>query len=189
VEELLQLVVELIRLVLAPILDPGAVAGKRRGSHSPLHDDIIDPVELEGEEQEVARRRGQPLLRVAVEFRPLRIGSVAGIDKARVGHQPAEQVLHGLVAPHRLAELLGGIVGASEGVELAPVDLGEGGAFGFGLGEVVREGRAIHGGVEVGQVPFRQGAEVVEAPGGEDGGGLAKDEGRGGGRHVRTRRR
>jgi hypothetical protein len=185
VEELLQPVVELKGLVLAPVLDPGAEAGERLGLHRPIHHGVVDPVELEGEEQEVARRRGEPLLRVAVELGPLRIGRVAGINEARKGHQPAEQVLDPLVAAHRLAERLRGVVRAGEAVELAPVGLGEGGALGLGLREVRREGGAVDAGVEVAEVPFRQGAEVAGARGGEGGRGLAVNGGRRGSGHVR----
>ena len=65
---------------------------------------IVDAVELQAEEQEVARGGGEALLRVAVELRARRIGRVARIDEARIGHEAPEQILHRLVAPHGLPQ-------------------------------------------------------------------------------------
>ena len=79
--------------------------GERSPRHRAVDHRVVDPVEFQPEEQEFARGRGEPLLRVAIELRALRIGGVAGIDEARVGHQAAEQILDRLVAPHRLGEL------------------------------------------------------------------------------------
>jgi hypothetical protein len=86
VEELLDLVVELVGLVLAQVLDPGAVMGEGLLVHGLVHDLVVDAVEFEPEEQKLARRRRQALLGVAVELRPHRVGGVAGIDEARIGH-------------------------------------------------------------------------------------------------------
>ena len=160
VEQLLDLVLELERLVLADVLEPGPVAGERLRLHRRVEHRIVDAVELEGEEQELARGRGQPLLRVAVELGPLRIGGVARIDEAGIGHDPAEEVLDRLVAQHGGAERVCGVLASGEPVELAAVGLGEGLALGLGPGEVAREIRAVHGRVEVGEVPFGQGAEL-----------------------------
>ena len=136
VEQLLDLVLELERLVLADVLEPGPVAGKRLRLHRGVEHRIVDAVELEGEEQELARGRGQALLRVAVELGPLRIGGVAGIDEAGIGHDPAEEILDRLVAQDGGAERMRGVLASGEPVERAAVGLGEGLALGLGPGEV-----------------------------------------------------
>ena len=97
---------------------------------------VVDAVELEPEEQKLARGRGQALLRVAIELRADRVRGVAGIDEARIGHEAAEQILHRLVALHGLAERLGCPLAPRDRIELAAIGLGERLALGLGPGEI-----------------------------------------------------
>ena len=85
VEQLLDAILELIRLLLAHVLDPRPVMAERGIGHRGVERRIVEPVEFEREEQQMQRRRRDALLHVAVEFRARRIGGVAGIDEAREG--------------------------------------------------------------------------------------------------------
>ena len=67
-EQLLELVVELVRLLLAQILDPGTVMRELGGLHRAVQNIVIDAVEFEREEQEMRGRRRQPLRDVAVKL-------------------------------------------------------------------------------------------------------------------------
>ena len=100
-EQLLDAVFELIRLLLAHILDPRPVVAERVIAHRGVQRRVVEAIELEGEEQKMQRRRGDLLLDVAVELGAHRVGVVARIDEARIGDQPAEQILQRLEALHR----------------------------------------------------------------------------------------
>ena len=104
VEQLLDAVLELIRLFLAHVLDPGPVMAEDGIVHRLFEQRVVDAVEFEREEQKMQRDRGDALLHVAVEFRAHRIGGVAGINERRIGDDAAEQILHRLVAPHGFGE-------------------------------------------------------------------------------------
>ena len=52
-KELLDAILELIRLLLAQILDPRAIMAKRRIAHGGFERGIVQPIELEREEQEM----------------------------------------------------------------------------------------------------------------------------------------
>ena len=99
-EQLLDAVLELIRLFLAHILDPGPVMAEDGILHRLFEQIVVDAVQFEREEQKMQRDRSDALLHVAVEFRAHRIGGVAGINERRIGDDAAEQILHRLVAPH-----------------------------------------------------------------------------------------
>jgi len=129
--------------------------------HRLLERRIVDAVELEREEQHVQRGRRDALLHVAVELRAHRVRRVARIDKARERNEPAEQVVEGFVALHRLGE-----PGACERGELALVSLLERDAFGVGAVEVALHLRRIDRGVEVGEIPFGQRTERPALRGG-----------------------
>ena len=82
------------------------------------------------------RDRGDALLHVAVEFRAHRIGGVAGINERRIGDDAAEQILHGLVAPHGFGERRPAGALRRETRELAFVILLEGDAFALAAVEI-----------------------------------------------------
>ena len=83
-EQLLDVIGELVRLLLADVLEPRTVVAERRRGHRGLETGVVDPVELELEEQEIARERRHPLVRVAVELRPRRVARVGGVKERSV---------------------------------------------------------------------------------------------------------
>ncbi len=109
VEQLLDAVFELVGLLLADVLEPRPVMAERRIRHGGFEHRIIDPIELEREEQEVQRRGGDPLLHVAVELGAHRIGGVPGMHEAGIGDEPAEQIVQRLVAFDSFGERAAGI--------------------------------------------------------------------------------
>ncbi len=109
VEQLLDAVLELIRLVLADVLDPRPVVPERGVRHRGFELLVVEPVELELEEQQMDRGRRDALLHVAVEFRARRIDGVAGMHEAGERADPAEQIVERLVALHRLGERRSGV--------------------------------------------------------------------------------
>ncbi len=68
-EELLDLVIKLVRLVFAQVLYPGPVMRERRVvSHSLVDQSVVDLVELKREKQQMRASFGHALLRIAKEF-------------------------------------------------------------------------------------------------------------------------
>src|SRR5437879_5372724 len=63
---------------------------------------ILEPVQLEREEQQMQRGGGNLFLDVAIEFRARRIDRVAGMHEPRIGDDAAEQIVERLVALDRL---------------------------------------------------------------------------------------
>ena len=103
-EQLLDAILELVGLLLADVLEPRPVMAERGIGHRGVEHRVVDAVELEREEQQMRRGRGDALLHVAVEFRAHRIGGVAGVDEAGIGHEPADEIVDLLVALDRLGE-------------------------------------------------------------------------------------
>ena len=169
-EQLLDAVFELVRLVAADVLEPGPVMAERRIGHRLVEQRVFDAVELEREEQQMQIGRGEAFLHVAVEFGQHGVGGVAGMEQTRVGAQPSSHIVDLLIPPHRLDEAAAG----RERFKVALVGLLEGDAFGLGPFDVALELGRFDAGIEIGQVPFRQRAERL-------GGALA------GGRPARRR--
>ena len=96
---------------------------------------------------------GDPLLHVAVEFRALRVGSIAGVDQAGVGDQAAEQIVDRLVAPHRLEQTARP---AASRPSLPLIGFLERDAFGVGAVEIALDLDGIDTRVEIGEIPFGQ---------------------------------
>ena len=65
---------------------------------------VIEPVELEHEEQEMRRGGGDAVLHVAIELGARRIDRIAGMDEPRIGDQPADEIVERLVALDRRRE-------------------------------------------------------------------------------------
>ena len=85
VEQLLDAVLELIGLVLADVFEPRPVVPERGILHGRFERGVVEPVELEHEEQEMRGGRRDPLLHVAVEFRAHGIDGVAGMNESGIG--------------------------------------------------------------------------------------------------------
>ena len=112
-EQLLDLVGKLVRLLLADVLEPGAVMAERRRRHRRLELGVVEAVELEFEEQQIAGDLGHALVRVAVELRPRGVARVAGIEQRGVGHDAPDQVLQRLVGPDRRGQRLARLAASS----------------------------------------------------------------------------
>ena len=117
---------------------------------------VVDAVEFEREEQKMRRRRGQPLLHVAVEFGARRIDGVAGMQEPGIGAEPAHQIVDRLIAAHRFGERRAGLRRARQLGELALVGLLEGDAVGVGAIEIALDRRIVQAGIEVGEIPLGQ---------------------------------
>ena len=164
-EQPLEVVGELMRLLLADVLEPGAVMAERRRRHRGVQLGVVDAIELELEEQEIAGQRRHALLRVAVEFRDSRIAGVGGVEQRRIGHDAAGQVLQRLVGPDRLGERLAGVRPVGQLRELAAIGFGERLGFALGALEIGGEARRVHAFVQILKAPLRQRAEIrAEAP-------------------------
>ena len=105
-EQLLDPILELVRLVLAQILDPGPVVIERRRCHRALDHLVIDAVEFEREKQKVRRGCGDAFGHVAVELRDRRIDGIARMGEPRIGRQPPGEIVDRLIAPDRLGQPL-----------------------------------------------------------------------------------
>ena len=103
-EQLLDAVFELVGLVLADVLEPRPIVVERAVLHGGFELGIIEPIELEHEEQKMGRRRRHALLHVGIEFSACRIDGVAGMDEAGIGRQPPHHVVDRFVALHRGGE-------------------------------------------------------------------------------------
>ena len=133
---------------------------ERRIGHRRFQQRVVDAVELKGEEQQMRRGRGQPLLHVAVKFGARRIDGVAGMDQTRIGAEPAHQIVDRLIAPHGLGERGAALGCAGETGELALVGVLERGAVGIGPVEVALDSRVVDAGIKIVEIPLRQGAET-----------------------------
>ena len=72
-EQLLYPVLELIGLFLAQILEPRTVVPELRVGHGSFEQFVVEPIELEREEQELGGDGGDLLLNVAEEFLTRRV--------------------------------------------------------------------------------------------------------------------
>ena len=109
-EQLLDAILELIRLVLAQILDPGPIVREFGRLHRALDHGIVHPIEFEREEQQVHRCLRQPLGDVTVEFGDRGIDAVAGMNQTGIGSEPAGEIVDRLVAPDRFGEPLAAVL-------------------------------------------------------------------------------
>ena len=124
-EQSFEVVGKLMRLLLADVLEPGAVMAKRRRRHGGVQFGVVDAIELELEEQEIAGERGHAFLRVAMELRDYRIAGVGGVEQRRVGHDAAGQILQRLVGLDRRGQRLARVGPVGQLAELAAIGFGE----------------------------------------------------------------
>ena len=155
-KQLLDAILELIRLVLAQILDPRPVMGKLRRLHRALDHGIVDAVELQSKEQQMHRGGRQPLRDVAVELGDIRIDTVAGMDEAGIGAEPSGEIVDRLVAPDGLGEPAAAVVAGNAFRQPAFVVRLERGAVRIHLLQIARDFFGADSGIKVGQIPFGQ---------------------------------
>ena len=155
-EQLLDAVLKLIRLVLAQILDPGPVVIERRHRHRALDHLVIDTVEFKREKQKMGRGRGDALGHVAVELRDRRIDRIARVREPRIGRQPSGKIINRLIAPDRLGQPLTAVRRRDLLRDLALIGALERHTVGIELIEIACHLRRIDRRIEVGQIPLRQ---------------------------------
>ena len=99
VQHALDLVVELMRAEAAHVPQPGPIVGEL-GRLLDLGGErrILDPVELEGDEQELGRGLVDPLLDGLEEPSDLRVVGLGGVQQLSIARDPAELLLKALVA-------------------------------------------------------------------------------------------
>jgi len=157
----LDLVGQLVRPLLAYVLDPGTVMAKRRIRHRRFQMRIVEPVDFQFEEQQRAGDVGDFFLRVAVKFGPRRVRGVAGIEQRGVGHQPTHQILQRFVGANDVEQFLAGVLALQQSGEPALVRGGENlGLVGATL-HVGREFRRLRARIKILQSPLRQRAHIV----------------------------
>ena len=97
VEQLLHPVLELVGLGLPELGEPGPVAAQHRVSgERRLQRGVVDPVELEAEEDQPRRKIGQRLAHVAHELGAVGVLGVAHILQEGIGAEPAGEVVERL---------------------------------------------------------------------------------------------
>jgi hypothetical protein len=97
VQQLLDLVGQLVRPEGAQVAQPRRIVGER-GRLQLLRQAVVgEPVELEGEEQQVGRDDVDLLLHRLEELADRRIGHVAGVDQLGITQDAAEPLLLALV--------------------------------------------------------------------------------------------
>ena len=157
VEQLLDAILELIRLFLAQILDPGAIM--RRAPRVCIARSITASsirLSSSAKNKQMQRRIGQPLGNVAVELGDRGVDAVAGVNQTGIGAEPAGEIVDRLIAPDRLGEPRAAALLRRPFGELALVVGLKRDAIGIHLLEVARHFRRVDAGIEIGQVPFRQ---------------------------------
>jgi len=78
-KELLDAVLELVRLVLADVFDPRPVVRQCLILHSGFELGVVEPIEFERKEEEMRGGSGDALLHVGIEFRASGIDGVPGV--------------------------------------------------------------------------------------------------------------
>ena len=135
----------------AQVAQPRRIVGERRRLQLLRQALVGEPVELEGEEQQVGRDDVDLLLHRLEELADRRIGHVAGVDQLGIAEDAAEPLLLALVIGDRRAQRV-----PVERIEPSLVARGEGRGGVGGGGKVGGQLRRIAAGIEIGQVPFRQ---------------------------------
>jgi hypothetical protein len=162
-EQLLDVVGELVRTLLADVLQPGAIMGERGAARRRVESRVVEAIEFEFEEQQFSGERGDLFLRVAIEFAPRDVAGVARVEQRRVGHDPAHQILQRFVSAHRRAQTLARVRGLGEFRELALIGRRKSPGVRGGAPQIGGEARRVHAFIEVVEPPLRQDAQVLSA--------------------------
>ncbi len=152
VQHLLQIVRELVRAEGAHGVQPRRIAPQRRVRQLRIHVGIGELVDLQREEQGLERDLGRALVDVLLEPPELGVGHVAGIEQLGIAHQPAEDFLDPLIGHDCRQEVRPAQTG-----QLSFILLTEGSRLGSRLFEVALHFRRFRAGIEIGEVPGREG--------------------------------
>src|SRR5215472_7598149 len=128
--------------------------------HGLVQNRIVDAVEFEREEQQMDRRRREPLLYVAVKLGAGGIERVAGVDETRKRRKPAHEIVDGFITPHRRGQSGAAIGSGGYPGQLALVSSLETGAFSVSAIEIALDRRIGKAGIKVVQIPFWQSAKT-----------------------------
>jgi len=165
-QEALQLVGELMRTHRPHPVEHRLVAGNLGGGgEDGFVSFVVDPVEFKREEYQWRGVVGDLVLAVGQELGAIGVERVLIIAQARIGHQPPGHRLDPLVAADAFQHRAG-----IEAGQLALIIAGKGGAFALQPAEIAGHFGRVGGGVDVGQVPFRQIAQTAGAGVGIEGG-------------------
>ncbi len=151
VGQLLQFIGQLVRTEDPQVAQPRAIAGQGGIGQLRLQQRVIQPVQLQGEEDQVAADRRHLLIHRLVESPDRRIGRILGEQKLGIGGDPPEQFLDPLILADDRRQRRSGQLGQRAGV-----GGGEGFSHPFGLRHILLHLGAVGAGIEVGQVPGRQ---------------------------------
>src|SRR3984893_15310310 len=98
VKQLLDTVLELVGFFLAQIFEPGTIMSQRWLAHCCFELSIVETIELESKEQEMDGSGGDAFLHIRVEYRAIRIGGVARMNKGGIRNEPPHQIIQPLIA-------------------------------------------------------------------------------------------
>ncbi len=156
-EQPLDLLLELVGLLLADVVEPGLVVAGARVLQSLGERGVVDLVQLQIEEDDVRGDGGELLGDVAVELCALGIGLITGVVQPRKRSEPAHDLDKTLELLDREAERR---AVAAELGELAVIGVLDAARSCGSVGEIARNLGRIGPGVEIGQAPFGQRAEI-----------------------------
>ena len=156
VKQLLDAILELIRLVLAQILDPRPVIAEFGRLHRAFDHGVVDAIEFECEKQQMHRGIGQLLGNVTIEFGDRGIDAVAGMNKARIGAETTGEIVDRLIASDGLREPAAAVFACDVFRKFAFVVGLKRDAFRIHSLQITRDFRRVDAGIEIGQIPFRQ---------------------------------
>ena len=91
--------------------------------HRRLEHRVVDAVELECEEQQLGRDRGDLLLDVAEKFLPLGVRGVGRVEQPGIGDDAADHVVQRLELTHDLREMRAALAAVEQRGKLAGIAL------------------------------------------------------------------
>ena len=154
-EQALRFLVQLVRTGQPDIAQPRPVAGGSGIGEFLFERVFLDPVDLKGEEQEVAGDRGRPLTDRLMELAGPGIAQIGGVQQLGITLGPRDRLRDRLVGLDRATERP-----AARRCEPAPPALVERPGVAFRPVQIGCERRAVGGGVKVGEVPLGQAVEA-----------------------------
>ena len=83
------------------VAQPRAIAGERRVAEFAFQHRVVQAVEFQREEDQVAADRRHPFVYRLVEAADRRIGGIAGEQQLRIGRDPAQHLLDLLILRDR----------------------------------------------------------------------------------------
>ena len=165
-KQLLDAVFQLMGLLLADVLDPGAIMGECGIGHCALQHVIGDAIDLQREKQEVGGGRRDAVLDIAKEFGARGLRHIAGVGQLGEGGEPADQFVDRFELADCRREGHPAVRRLGQCRQPPFVLFLEGDAAQVGAREIALDLRRFDSGIEVGQIPFGQRAQgLIALPG------------------------